>query len=196
MPHTTNRTHSPSNSPSSEDENTLPQSLDTSMEALIKVSVVTIFVVGHVIAFEHLRDASSQPRWLSLIFHNDDANIEIPGTGTTHWSKCQKTRNPTPTGSDDEAQDDTSTDQLEDVFVSNMGHNLCVIYAPGVQISSRSNSTTPTMRLKDSRTTTSFRVCCKKSSAFSKRSLARKLSFLRSGCAARHEIFFLLTEYD
>jgi hypothetical protein len=34
MPHTTNRTHSPSHSPSSDDENTPPQSLDTSMEAL------------------------------------------------------------------------------------------------------------------------------------------------------------------
>ena len=62
---------------------------------------------------------------------NNDKNNEDPGTGTTHRSKRRKTRNPTPT-SDDEAQDDTGAGQLEDEFVSNMGHKFCVIYAPWV----------------------------------------------------------------
>ena len=44
MPQTANRIHSPSRSLSSDDENTPPLSLDASKEALIKVSVVTIFV--------------------------------------------------------------------------------------------------------------------------------------------------------
>jgi hypothetical protein len=52
--------------------------------------------------------------------------------GTTQRSKRQNTRNPTPAGSDDKAQDDTGTGQLEDEFVSNMGHKFCIIYTPWV----------------------------------------------------------------
>lgn len=63
---------------------------------------------------------------------NNDENNENPGTGTTHRSKRRKTHNPTPAGSDDEAQDDTGAGELEDEFVSNMGHKFCVIYAPWV----------------------------------------------------------------
>ena len=63
---------------------------------------------------------------------NNDENNENPGTGTTHRSKRRKTHNPTPAGSDDEAQDDTGAGELEDEFVSNMGHKFCIIYAPWV----------------------------------------------------------------
>jgi hypothetical protein len=186
MPHTTNRTHSPSHSPCSDDENTPPQSLDGGPNqgergANRTESCDRVWSQEN----EALR------RKLADIYnHNDDENIETPGMGTTHWSKCQKTRNPTlPTGSDDEAQDDTSTG----TFVSNMGHNLCVIYEPGVYKGANifkikfHDTYDATERFKDDN---KFQGLLQKSSAFSKRSLARKSSFLRSGCAARHENLF------
>ena len=146
MPQTANRIHSPSHSPPSDDENTPPLSLDASKEALIKVSMVTIFVNTEscdcILEIARRNQAAKNSltqenealycKLADISNVNDDKNNENPGTGTTHQSKRRKTHNPTPTGSDDEAQDDTDTGQLKDEFISNMGHKFCVIYAPRV----------------------------------------------------------------
>lgn len=60
---------------------------------------------------------------------NEDEDNEDHGLGTAHLSKRRRIRNPTPTGSDDEIQDDTSSGQAEDEFVNNIGHKFCIIYA-------------------------------------------------------------------
>jgi hypothetical protein len=148
MPHTANRTHSPAHSSPSDDENTLPQalSLSASKEALIKVSETTIFAINthrlSEIARQHQagKNALSKEnedlrRKLADISNNkDDETDENNGVDTAHRSKRQRTRNPTPIGSesDDENQDDTSTGQAEDEFVNNIGHKFCIIYAPWV----------------------------------------------------------------
>jgi hypothetical protein len=111
MPYTTNRTHRPSYSPSSDDENTLPQSLDTSMEALIKVrgdnlrteSCDRVWRLLDTIKLRTSKNSLSQEN--EALCRKLAEFLTTMTTTDTGQSKCQKTRNATPTGSDDEVQD-------------------------------------------------------------------------------------------
>jgi hypothetical protein len=141
MPQAANRTHSRSHSTSSsDDENVPPLSLDTSKEALIKVSYLAITINDtqscdriSEIARQHQarKNTLSQEnealrRKLTDISNNND-------TEPTRRQKRRRTHSSTHTGTDsdhvNETLDDTSTGQAEDEFVNNVGHKFCIIYA-------------------------------------------------------------------
>lgn len=144
MPQGTNRTYRPSRSLSpSDDENTPPLGLDTSKEALIKVSNFALIENQSCDRVSEIaRQHQAQKNTLSqenealrrklgdISNDNDDTNNDH-GEGSVHRSKRQRTRNPTPAGSDNETVADTNASQadLEDEFVNNIGHKFSIIYS-------------------------------------------------------------------